>query len=191
MKFAHAITALSLASGTAADCPASTRIDHLKYIVRAFNAYGAESAQLIANMPLAPQCEAYLYINGLPGIQPGTFDSTTVKAFSQTVRQVFGNVDPRYSAADNGTATLDAIVTLGVAQVVQVPVRTRIVVPAEFDQETCLITLLPTYITIPTDIAGEPINPPIIPTIPGLAKLPGFRPILQALIPAIGNLYNV
>ncbi|KXT18580.1 hypothetical protein AC579_9796 [Pseudocercospora musae] len=116
-------------------------------------------------MPLAPQCEAYLYINGLPGIQPGTFDSTTVKAFSQ--------------------------ITLGIAQVVQVPVRTRIVVPAEFDLETCLIILLPTYITFPTDIAGEPINPPIVPTIPGLAQLPGFRPILQALIPAIGNLYNV
>ena len=81
--------------------------------------------------------------------------------------------------------------TLGVAQVVQVPVRTRIVVPAEFDEETCLITLLPTYITIPTDIAGNPIDPPIVPAIPGLDKLPGFQPILRQLIPAIGDIFGL
>ncbi|PIB01420.1 hypothetical protein CB0940_02219 [Cercospora beticola] len=190
MKFSHALTALALASGVVADCPPEQRIDALKYIVRAFNAVGLESVQLINGMPLAPQCDAFLFINGLPGISPA-FDSTTVKAFSQTVRQAFGYVEGRYSAADNGTATLDAIVTLGVLQVLQAPVRTRIVVPAEFDPETCLITSLPTYIMLPTDIAGNTINPPRIPKILGIDRLPGFKPILQLLVPAIGDIFNV
>lgn len=75
--------------------------------------------------------------------------------------------------------------------VVPLPVYTRLVVPAVFDEETCLITSLPTYITIPTNIAGIPIDPPIVPPIPGLAMLPGFRPILKALIPFIGDMFGL
>lgn len=152
------------------------------------------------------------FINGLPGVSPA-FDATTVKAFSQTVRQVFGHVEAKYSAANNNTATLDAVVvsphlpnqspnpvtkltasplqTLGALHVIPLPIDTRIVVPAIFDEETCLITELPTYITIPTSLAGNPINPPTVPKIPGLERLPGFQPILRALIPAIGNIYNL
>lgn len=33
-------------------------------------------------------------------------------------------------------------------------------------------------------IGGEPVNPPIIPTIPGLETLPGFREILKQLTAA-------
>lgn len=60
MKFSHALTALALTSGVVADCPPEQRIDALKYIVRAFNAVGLESVQLINGMPLAPQCDAFL-----------------------------------------------------------------------------------------------------------------------------------
>lgn len=141
----------------------------------------------------------YRYIDGLPGIEPA-FDETTVKDFSQVVRQAFAHVDAKYSAADNNTATLDALVvsltyqargsrwgltssfqTLGVLHTVPSPVYTRIVVPAEYDEDTCLITKLPTYITIPSDIAGNPIHPPKVPAIPGLAQLPGIQPILKGL----------
>lgn len=49
------------------------------------------------------------YIDGLPGIEPA-FDATTVKDFSQTVRQAFAHVEAKYSAQENNVATLDAIV---------------------------------------------------------------------------------
>ncbi|KAK4616129.1 hypothetical protein CLAFUW4_10450 [Fulvia fulva] len=185
MKLTYAITTLALATGIVADCPPQQRIDHLKFIVDAFNAKGAASLEGINNLPLAPECDAFLFINGLPGIQPGTFSGDTVKVFAQTVRQVFGYVEGRYSTADNSTGTLDAIVTLGAAQNVLLPIKTRIVVPAEFNPDTCLITELPTYITIPIDIAGNPINPPIIPAIPGLDRLPGLSTIIDMLPPAI------
>lgn len=54
-------------------------------------------------------CRYRRYIDGLPGIEPA-FDETTVKDFSQVVRQAFAHVDAKYSAADNNTATLDAVV---------------------------------------------------------------------------------
>ena len=75
--------------------------------------------------------------------------------------------------------------------VVQTPVYTRIVVPAVFDEETCLIKELPTYITIPTNIAGISIKAPQVPKIEGLDRLPGFRPILKALVPVIGDIFGL
>ena len=34
---------------------------------------------------------------------------------------------------------------------------------------------------MPSDIAGNPVNPPLIPTIPGLGSLAGFEDILVKL----------
>ncbi|KAI5370839.1 hypothetical protein Slin14017_G017180 [Septoria linicola] len=148
-----------LAATALAACPDQQRIAAIKYIVDAFNEVDfPKSAELIAGMPLAPQCQAFLFINGLPGVSPA-FDATTVKAFSQTVRQVFGHVEPK---------------PLAPCTLFPLPIDTRIVVPAIFDEETCLITELPTYITIPTSLAGNPISPPTVPKIPGLERLPGF-----------------
>lgn len=100
------------------------------------------------------------------------------------------DAEPGYHFVSPTIATI-VTQTLGVAQVVQVPVRRCIVVPAEFDEETCLITMLPTYITIPTDIAGNPTDPPIVPKLLGIDKLPGFQSILRQLIPAIGDIFGL
>lgn len=57
----------------------------------------------------------------------------------------------------------------------------HILVPIEFDYDTCLISKLPAYVYVPTNIAGQPVNPPIVPKIPGLGTIPGFREILKKL----------
>lgn len=58
------------------------------------------------------------FIDGLPGIEPAAFDETTVKDFSQVVRQAFVHVEPTYSYADNNTATLDAVVVSALQSIV-------------------------------------------------------------------------
>ena len=62
MKLSTLAAVFSTVAFTAAECPAEQRIDALKYIVNAFNEVDFQkSAALIAGMPLAPQCDAYLY----------------------------------------------------------------------------------------------------------------------------------
>lgn len=86
---------------------------------------------------------------------------------------------------------ITVVQTLGVLHVVDSPVYAHITVPIEFNLDTCEITRLPAFVIVPTDIGGNPINPPVVPTIPGLKTLPGFREILKKLIPVIGNIYNL
>ena len=74
---------------------------------------------------------------------------------------------------------------------IDLPVYAHILVPAEFNMTTCELTELPAHVFVPVDIGGQPINPPVVPTIPGLETLPGLREVLAALIPAIGNIYGL
>lgn len=61
MKFHSILAAVPLTRAVAADCPPEKRVDALKYIVNAFNEVDFQkSAELVAGMPLAPECEAYL-----------------------------------------------------------------------------------------------------------------------------------
>ena len=53
--------------------------------------------------------------------------------------------------------------------------------PIEFDYDTCLISKLPAYVFVPTNIAGQPVDPPIVPAVPGISTIPGFREILKQL----------
>lgn len=61
MKLLSLLSTLALATTVTSECPANKRIEALEYIVKAFNEPDfAKSAALINNLPLAPQCQAYL-----------------------------------------------------------------------------------------------------------------------------------
>ena len=81
--------------------------------------------------------------------------------------------------------------TLGAAQTVLLPVTARIIVPAKFDPDSCLITELPTYITVPVDKQGNAILPPVVPQIPGLGQLPGFQPVIKLLPQPIRAIFGL
>lgn len=63
MRLPLVFQGLALATTVTAECTAKQRIDALKYIVKAFNEPDFQkSAALINGMPLAPTCEAYLWV---------------------------------------------------------------------------------------------------------------------------------
>lgn len=63
MKLYSAVALGALVATAAAECSPQKRIDALKYIVKAFNEVDFQkSAALINGMPLAPICEAYLFV---------------------------------------------------------------------------------------------------------------------------------
>ena len=76
-------------------------------------------------------------------------------------------------------------------KLVDLPLYAHAFVPIEFNLTNCLITKLPAFVTVPSNIAGNPVNPPIVPTIPGLVTIPGIREVLKLLIPVIGNIYGI
>lgn len=50
-------------------------------------------------------------------------------------------------------------------------------VPIEFTGQ-CLISSLPAFVHVPSNIAGHPVTPPRIPKVPGLTSIAGFEEIL-------------
>jgi hypothetical protein len=119
-------------------------------------------------------------VNGSPRIEFG-FDASSTKNFANVVRQLFTNVVSEYTDYGNGTTLMDAVVTLGTAHVIDFPVSAHILVPAEFNMETCLLSRLPADVRVPSMIAGVPVNLPTIPVFPGLQTLPGLGAILKLL----------
>ncbi|KAK4501618.1 hypothetical protein PRZ48_007427 [Zasmidium cellare] len=183
MKFLSTLIVAAIAPAlafAAEECNAERRIAIAQNITSGFNEpdFGKSLADVNA-MPLTYDCPAIVYVNNAPGIEFG-FDSTSTKDFANVVRQAFVNVKSKYTDYGNGTLLMDAIVTLGVLHYVQLPVYAHILVYIEYTND-CLISKLPAHVYVPTMIGGEPINPPIIPTIPGLETLPGFREILKQL----------
>lgn len=82
---------------------------------------------------------------------------------------------------------MDADVTLGALHYIDFPVEAHILVPAEFNMTTCLLTKLPAFVQVPSAIGGNPVNLPGVPAIPGLSELPGLREVLKALAPALNG----
>lgn len=95
-----------------------------------------------------------------------------------------------YTDYDNGTTLMDADVTLGVLGFVDLPVHAHVLVPAQFNLSTCLLSELVANIYVPSSVAGIPVDPPTLPVIPGLTTLPGLSNVLKKLdIP--GNPYDL
>lgn len=73
--------------------------------------------------------------------------------------------------------------------VIDLPVYAHIFVPAEFNLTTCELRTLPAWVTVPSDIGGNPIDIPTLPPIPGLPnnRIPGVRELLALLVPALNR----
>ncbi|PPJ53708.1 hypothetical protein CBER1_00788 [Cercospora berteroae] len=97
-------------------------------------------------------------------------------------------VTSKYTDYGNGTTLMDADVVLGALHVVDFPVNAHILVPAEFDLQTCRLQILRANVFVSSALGGVPVNLPVIPAFPGLDTLPGLREILAKLP---GNPYNI
>ncbi|PPJ54844.1 hypothetical protein CBER1_07855 [Cercospora berteroae] len=110
-------------------------------------------------------------INGAPCLRlsPG---AQGAKNIANGARQAVANVVTEYTAFDNGTTIMDAVVTFGVGALgVPVPVETDIYVDGLIDTQDCQIIGLPTYLTVPTEVLGMPVRPPILPNL-GIGTIP-------------------
>ncbi|GIZ39508.1 hypothetical protein CKM354_000289000 [Cercospora kikuchii] len=191
MKFTLALSLFAWAAGgsaQAAFCTAEHRINVMRYITAVFNEKDfLKSAAGIQGMPLEPDCPAIVSVNGAPAVEFG-FDASSTKNFANVVRQLFTKVTSKYTDYGNGTTLMDADVVLGTLHVLDFPVNAHILVPAEFDLETCRLQILRANVFVPSAIGGVPVNTPVIPAFPGLDTLPGLRGILAKLP---GNPYNI
>ncbi|KAM3416024.1 hypothetical protein BST61_g9511 [Cercospora zeina] len=191
MKFSYALSLFAWAVGgsaQAAFCTAEHRTNVMRYITAVFNEVDfVKSAAGIQGMPLEPDCPAIVSVNGAPAVEFG-FDAASTKNFANVVRQLFTTVTSVYTDYGNGTILMDADVVLGALHVLDFPVNAHILVPAEFNLETCRLQILRANVFVPSAIGGQPVDTPVIPAFPGLNTLPGLRGIL-ALLP--GNPYNL
>ena len=78
---------------------------------------------------------------------------------------MFSRVTGRYTDYQNGTTIIATNVTLGALHSVAIPVTFSADVFLTYDLSNCLIYNIQAFATIPTDIAGIPISPPILPTL--------------------------
>lgn len=86
-------------------------------------------------------------------------------------RQIFTRVTGLYDDYVNGTTIIHTNVTLGLAHSVAVPVTFYADVYLTYDLSNCLMEKIQAFATIPTDIGGIPITPPILPQILALSPL--------------------
>ncbi|EME78741.1 uncharacterized protein MYCFIDRAFT_178849 [Pseudocercospora fijiensis CIRAD86] len=102
--------------------------------------------------------------NGGPAI-PVAIDRTTTYDFALGTRQLFSRVTGLYTDYNNGTTIIHTNVTLGVLHSVAIPVTFYADVYLFYDLADCLMQKIQAFATIPTQVGGVEISPPILPQI--------------------------
>lgn len=88
-------------------------------------------------------------------------DRTTTYDFALSTRQLFSRVTGQYTDYENGTSIIHTNVTLGALHSIAVPVTFYADVYFFYD-DNCLIEKVQAFATIPTQVAGVEIQPPIL-----------------------------
>ncbi|CAK1366458.1 uncharacterized protein RHO25_011204 [Cercospora beticola] len=153
-------------------CTREKRLQIATNIIEAFNDPDpARSFATIQNAPFKPNGFIDFCINGAPCLRLGP-GAQGAKNIANAARQAVANVVTEYTAFDNGTTIMDAVVTFGVGALgVPVPVKTDIYVDGLIDTQDCQIIGLPAYLTVPTEVLGMPVRPPILPDL-GIGTIP-------------------
>lgn len=116
--------------------------------------------------------------NGGPAI-PVAIDRTTTYDFALATRQVFSRVTGQYTDYNNGTTIIHTNVTLGAPHSVAIPVTFYADVYLFYDLADCLMQKIQAFATIPTQVGGVTINPPILPQILAASDLYKGVPLSQ------------
>ncbi|CAK4034889.1 Hypothetical predicted protein [Lecanosticta acicola] len=157
-------------------CTQDFRRRGAEQVIFAYNLVGpGQSAEAFQRLPLRDDCNTFINPNGGPAV-PVAIDRTTTYDFALATRQVFSRVTGEYTSFYNGTADTSGTeiihtnVTLGAGHLVAIPVTFYADVYLSYDED-CLIYKIQAFATIPTDIAGIPIEPPILPQLLALSDL--------------------
>ncbi|KAF2208611.1 hypothetical protein CERZMDRAFT_87685 [Cercospora zeae-maydis SCOH1-5] len=153
-------------------CTRDTRLAIATNVIEAFNDPDpVNSFATLQNAPFKDNGTIDFCINGAPCLRLG-LDAQTSKNAANAARQAVANVETIYTAFDNGTTIMDAVVTFGVGALgVPIPVKTDIYVDGFIDPEDCRIVRLPAYLTVPSEVLGWPVNLPNLPDL-GLGPIP-------------------
>ncbi|KAF8865704.1 hypothetical protein BDZ45DRAFT_684226 [Acephala macrosclerotiorum] len=150
---------LSIFSGFAtADCTASDRLAIAAQIPNAYDLspIGASNAAFDA-IPFAPLCQTSIAANGLPPL-PVAIDRSTTELFAKATRQLFSEVTGYYiDFPANGTTDIQTNVTLGVRNIIPIPVTFFANVYLDFGTDlsgNCQINAVRAFATIPSQVLG-------------------------------------
>ncbi|PIA88799.1 hypothetical protein CB0940_06995 [Cercospora beticola] len=153
------------------DCTSEYRVAGAQQVVFAYNLIQPfESEEAFQRVPFRDDCQIQINPNGGPAI-PVAVDRTTSYDFAVATRQVFSRVTGLYTDFDNGTTIITTNVTLGVLHGLALPITFSADVYLTYDLSQCLIENVQAFATIPTQIAGIDIQPPILDMLLGASEL--------------------
>ncbi|KAK6438349.1 hypothetical protein LTR95_005452 [Oleoguttula sp. CCFEE 5521] len=152
-------------------CTAKQRLAGAQLIITSYAATepGASAAGFL-QLPLEDDCHTYINPNGGPAV-PVAIDAATTRDFATTSRQAFSKVTGVFDDYKNGTTIIHTNVTLGALHAMAIPVTFYADVHLEYNLDSCLMQKIQAFATIPTVVAGIPINPPIIDQLKALSPL--------------------
>ncbi|CZR61848.1 uncharacterized protein PAC_11745 [Phialocephala subalpina] len=139
-------------------CTTSQRLAIAAQIPAAYNLspLGASYAAFEA-IPFAPLCQTSIAPNGLPPV-PVAIDRSTTELFAQATRQLFSEVTGCYvDFPRNGTTDIQTNVTLGVRDIIPIPVTFSANVYLDFGVDlhgNCQINAVRAFATIPSQVLG-------------------------------------
>lgn len=165
-------------------CTAKYRIDELNGVAPAFSDMtpGA-TAKYLQQLPLKPDAQLLLYPNGLGPITVAR-DASTVRNFALGVRQIFYKVTPtmKPKSVDYGNGTthteleivsltlviafrdvelMDVLQVLG-PRAIALPVNIHAGMNFNWDLNDCQLETLQGFLTIPSQVGGQPVDPTAI-----------------------------
>ncbi|KAK6429840.1 hypothetical protein LTR95_014012 [Oleoguttula sp. CCFEE 5521] len=168
-----AISALptELVEARTSSCTPKQRLAGAQLIITSYAATepGASAAGFL-QLPLGDDCHTYINPNGGPAV-PVAIDAATTRDFATSSRQAFSKVTGVFDDYKNGTTIIHTNVTLGALHAIAVPVTFYADVHLEYNLDSCLMQKLQAFATLPTVVAGIPINPPIIDQLKALSPL--------------------
>nr|OQO22310.1 hypothetical protein B0A51_09905 [Rachicladosporium sp. CCFEE 5018] len=159
-----AVSALptELMESRSSSCTPNQRLAGAQLIINSYAATepGASAAGFL-QLPLEDDCHTYVNPNGRPAV-PVAVDAATTRDFATSSRQAFSKVTGVFDDYKNGTTIVHTNVTLGALHAIAIPVTFHADVHLEYNLDSCLMQKIQAFATIPTVVAGIPINPPII-----------------------------
>ncbi|KAK5168959.1 uncharacterized protein LTR77_006268 [Saxophila tyrrhenica] len=171
MLFPALLTAATLTGLASAACSAETRLAGAKQVVYSYNLSGlGQSAAGFKEVPFgAPGagggCVTTLIADGTCPIPVATTGSGTYD-FAVETRQVFSDVTGEYiDFADNGTTLINTNVTLGVRDIVGIPITFAGHVYIDHNDD-CRIYQVRAYAEVPISVLGLAFSTAGVPPLP-------------------------